>query len=685
MHYELEVLVDVLELRMQHMIYRIEGSHLQLLHLRQRLEKLETLCKEVQERRSFISGFEVQQKVSLRATTTPTEVSHGAVERQNESADVVAERKRLGINEEVTIEIEREVKQIAGNLEETLGAAELSVHSLQQTEKESRLPEDLIQDDEKSDHPSTRLRFSDESEHHVIEDSGQMKPREKVDWLREAKDIGAKQQTDECGKKSIVLIQEVEQLKETEETDLIKTEEYNDKTNVLDKKIVEFEDERKAEDIQRKSNEFEIQCVYIEGNDPKDLVDLDKDPETGTPIKMMHGMDRRTHDIARFVGTEKLERGPSEESRNVPLEERRCYPLEMTGSENPRGALKLDISKELARLTSEVGRMQEERVQSKAEEGEIKHDDELEIAEVEGRFEEFELNTSDELERRLSEEAEKQEELIQSNVNSSLKFMIESIETKMHVSMPNDLRKSVAECFRKVIETSLRTFKLNIHALESELQTSNNLKCWLQGQVRRLNTELRKKAVKENLFTNQICELQEDLNVTLAALQASDNYGRQLLGKYDEVTLNIELEMQIHRKMCGEYRNLRRENEKLKAKYESTANSEGGREVAGRVQEGTVKEQEDDRCAATDVEKQISVLERSQRELKMKVRSYNKYPRLLGNLNAEKVEGSKSLDKCRKELLDVLKRQPHLQCQLIEEALTEAKKDHVSTASHASP
>lgn len=662
---ELEARVEVLEVRMQDMMYRVEGSHLVLFHLRQRVEKLETLCKEVQERRSFLSDFEVQQKVSLHTTTTLTEVSHGAVERQIESVDVIAERRLLGINEEVTIEIEREVKQIEKNMEERLGAAELSDHSLQQTERESRLPEDLIQDDEKLDHPSPRPRFSDESERHMIEDSGQVRAGQKVDELREAKDVGVEQQTDECGKKAIVLIQEVEQLKETEDTDLIKAD-----RKLKVKKIVECEDERKSEEAQRKGNELEIQFVDIAGNDPKDLVDLDKDSETGTPIKMVHGMDRRTQDRARFIGTEKPEHGLNEESRNVSMEEQHCYPLETTDSEEPPGAL------ELARQASEVGRKQEEMVQSKAEEEEeIKHDYELEMAEVEGRFEDSELNTSEELERRLSEEAEKREELIQSKVNSSLKLMIDSIETKMHVRMPNDLRKSVYECFRNVIEFSLTTLKLDIHSLESELQQSNENRRWLQGQMRRLYTELRKTAMKENSFRERIRELEEDLNTTVITLQASDNYSQQLLGKYDEVTLNIELEMQKHRNLCGAYVDLRREHEKLKVKYESTAKSEGGCEVA-EVTEGSV---------ATDMEKQMSMLAQSQRELKRTVGCYDKVPRLLGNLNAEKVEGSEYLDKYRKELMDALQRQPHLQCEMIEEALTAAKKDHVSTAPHTSP
>jgi hypothetical protein len=684
---ELEAEVEVLEVRMQHMMHRVKGSYLLLSNLRERVEKLETFCKEVEERSSFLSVSEAQHKGSLRTTTRLTEVSHGAMERHNESVGVTAEWKRLRINEEVAIEIQRQVKQIATNLEERLRAPELSVHSLQETERESRLPEDLIQDDNKSDHPSRRLRFSDESEHRTIENSGQVKTAMKIEELREAKDVGVEQQMDES-KESIVLIQ---QLKDTGKTDLIKAEEYNDKKKGLHKKlevkgIVEFEAERKSENAQRQSNEFEIRSVDVAGNDPKDLMVLDTESETGTPIIMVHGMDGRTEGRARFIGAEKLERGLSEESRNVSMEEQQhCYPLETTESEERLGAVESVISKEFAGQDFEVGRIQQETVQSKAEEGEeIKHDNELKIAEVERHLEESELNTSEDL-RQLSEGAEKQEELIQSNVNSSLKLLINNIENKMHVKMPNDLKKSVDECVRQVIEFSVTTLKRNIHSLECELKASNDLRRWLRSQIRRMCTELNKIAMKENSLRERICDLEENLNNTFITLQASDNYARQLLGKYDEVTLNIELEMQKHRNMCEEYRNLRREYGKLKAKCESTAESEGGREVADQVNKGTVKGREYDRCAATDMEKQMSMLAQSQRELKRKITSYYKGPPVLGNLNAEKVEDSESLDKHRKGLLEILARQPHLQCELIEEALTAVKKDHVSTASNLSP
>jgi hypothetical protein len=523
----------------------------------------------------------------------------------------------------------------------------------------------------------------------MIEDSGQVQAGKKVDELRESKDIGVEQQTDECVTKSLVSIEEAELPKDTEETDLMKAEE-SDKTSGLDKKlkvkgIVEFEDERKSEDAERKSNELEIQLVDVAGNDPKVLMDLDKEPESGTPIKTMHDMDARTHARAHILEAEKLERGLNEESRNISMEEQRhCYPSETTESEEPPGAL--DSAKELAGQASEVGRIQEEMVQSKAEEKEeeIKHDYRLEMVEVEGRVEESEFNTPEELERQLSEEAQKREELILGNVISSLQLLIRNIEYRMHARMPNDLRRGLDECIRKVVEVSISTLKRSIRSLEYELMQSNDLRYWVQGQVQRLCKLLRNNTMKENLLCERIYELQVNLNSVYITLQASDKYGRQLLEKYDDVTSNIEHEMQKHRNLCEEYRNLRKENEKLKANYKSRGKSRGGREDADKANKGAVKERAYDGCPATELEEQMSLLAQSQRELKKKVRGYHKIPQLVGRLNAEKVEGYELLDNHRMGLLEILKTEPRLQCELIEEALTTAKKDFVSTASQHS-
>jgi hypothetical protein len=518
-----------------------------------------------------------------------------------------------------------------------------------------------MEDGGKSDHPSPSLQFSDESKRHMIDDSGQVKAGEKADeQLRDAKDVRMEQQTDDCGNKLIDLIQELDQIKN--ETGLL---EADKKPNV--EESVRFEDERKSEDVQRKSNEFEIQFVDTAVSDSKDSVDSDKGSETGTPIEM----DRGTHG----TGSENPERDLAEESRTVSMEGEgeQCEPLETTELTAALGTLEAigsDLSKELARQASEGGRIQEEVVQSKAEEEEeVKHDYESKMAETVGHFEESQSNTSEELDRWLSEAAAKREEFVQSIADASLELLTQVIEVRMNARMPADLRRRIDEYFRKSIEVILKAFKLDIKSLENELQAVTALKCCLQGQMRHLDTQLRKTIMKEKSFRERIRELEEDLNTTLIAVQTSEDYVQQLLGKYDEVTLNIEREMQKHRNLCRSYRHLISEYEKLKAK------SGDGREVAGQANEALI----------TDMEEQMSVLAKTQMELKMKINRYNEVPPLFGNLDEEMVESSEVLDDYRKIMLETLETIPHLQCDLIEEALAAGKRQHVSTVSHASP
>ncbi|PNF25236.1 hypothetical protein B7P43_G13887 [Cryptotermes secundus] len=196
-----------------------------------------------------------------------------------------------------------------------------------------------------------------------------------------------------------------------------------------------------------------------------------------------------------------------------------------------------------------------------------------------------------------------------------------------------------------------------------------------------LDTALRKTLMKEKSFRERIHELEEDLNVTLMTLQTSKDYAQQLLGKYEEVTFNIEREMNKHRNLCRSYKNLISEYEKLKAKNEGKAKSGDGREVTGQANEELVE----DRSAVTDVEEQMSLLVKSQTELKKKIMVYNEGPPLFGDLNEEMVEGAEVLDGYRKLILDTLERQPHLECEMIEETLATRKRQHVSTASRASP
>jgi hypothetical protein len=689
---DLEFRINILEVRMKYVMCRVEGSHVLLFNLRQRVEKLGTFCKDVQERGGFVSGSEVQQKVGSRTAAKLTEALHGDMQTQNESVDGMAERKYREISDAI-IEIEKQVKARTVNVENRLEAAGLSVHSLQQTERGSREHEHLIEYDEKSEGRSARLGYSDESGCHMIENPGQLKAGKEAEEPREAKDVGIRQQMDECGKKPIVLIQEVRQLKEAVEIDPVKAAEYNDKGNGLDKKLnvkgtVESEGEKKSEDVKREINEFQLKFAEIAGNEPTELTDLEKEPKMEMSDEMVHGINRRTYRRESYVGAENSKCGLTEESRNVLVdeEEQRYCVLDSTEIKESLEDIVSVISNELAIQEFKGGRMQEEKAQSKAdEEEEVEPDSTLEIAQIEGRFEESELNTSEELERRLSEDAKKREEIIQSRIDNALKLMILNIENKMNARMPNDLRKSVGESFRNVVNLSLTDLKLNIHWLECELVTSRGLRSWHQDEMRRLYTEFIKQTRKENSFRECIYVLEEELNNSRIMLNGAEDYARQLIETYDEVTLNIELEMQKHRTMCEDYRNLRSKYEKLKAKCESTAKSEGGCEIADQAIAEADKGQKDNRCPATDLEKQMSLLVRSHRELKRKVLSFYDVPRVIGRLQAEEVEDSESLDKYRKELMDVLKREPYLRFELMETALMRAKEDHVSTVTRPCP
>jgi hypothetical protein len=640
-----------------------------------------------------VSGLEVKQETSPRATTTLTEGSHGATEKQDGAVCVIAERTCPETSEGAFFEIGKLVMQIRKNLEKRLEEVELSAHSLQETGSGSGNQEDLIKDD-KLDHPSRILEISAKSEYQVIEERIQAKADKEEDESKEAKIVRMERQAEEFGKKSIASTQEVEQTEETHETNAMNARECSDEKYGLHKELkvkgtVEIkEDERISADVQRKSNESGIQCLDSAGNSQKDLMDLKEEPKKLTSIERGHDIDRKMYGGLHSTGAEELNRGFSVESRNVLVEgkEQHYYPLESTDLEESLEDIESVISKELASEAFEGGKMQEEMVQSKPEEqGKTQHDYELEILEMDACVEEYDFKISDEQKRMLSQEAGKLEEIVQRNISSSLELMISNIENKMHAKMPNDVKKSVDECFRKVVESSLTELKRNIRSLQCKLRASKDISCWLQSEMQRLCSEFIKQARREDVFKDQIGELQQKLNSRSITLQASDNYARQLLGKYDEVTLNIELEMKKHRSLCEDYRSLRSKYEELKAKCENAANAEGGSEIAGHVSVGTLKRHEEATCAVTDMEQQMSVLVQSQRDLKKKVKSFRMAPSAMRSLSAGKVDDTASLDKIRKEFMVILGRQPRKQCELIEATLMTKKNDYVSTMCHPSP
>jgi hypothetical protein len=669
---ELEARAEVLEVRMELMLYRMEGAHLQLLQLRQRIFNLEILFEEFQEQCSLVSGFEAQQKESLRTTAALTEEPHGSAEGQDRPSCAIAEHDYQEMDKGTMFEIAKQVKQMAKRLEGKLEAVEKSGDSLQVAETETSYLDDS----------STLSAISDKAEH-TIEDSGQVKANKEEERPIEAKDVG----TEQFGNIIFVTVPKVEQLEETQEIKLIKAWESIDERNVDEKleakETVKLEDDEAVSDnFKRKSDECQIPVTEIAANKPKDVKHSEKKAEMAMPIEMEEGTGRNKRGRRRSSRAKK--------PRNVTVGKmvRSDQRVESTGSGEVREDLESAISEELVRGASERRRREEEEKQSKPEEREgTEQDYEFERLELEWRLDQSDFDSREELDRRFSEEARKQEEAIQREITNSLELIILNIEKRMHAKLPKDVKRSLEERLWKVVEFSLMEMKLNMQSLGSRLTKSNDLNCWLQGELSRLYAELARKIKKEEWYRVEISFLQEKLNCRLIILEAADDYCRQLLGKYDEVTLNIELEMKKHRSLCEDYRNLRSEYEKLKAKCESTADSEGACGVAGQADAGVVRGREEARCAPDVVEKQMSVLAESQKELKRKVKSFREAPSTTENLSAERVEDYEALDKLRKVLMGVLENQPrenqpHSQCEVIEGLLTKALKERVSTVSH---
>jgi hypothetical protein len=690
---DLEARAEALEVRMQHMLYCIEGSNLQLFHLRHRLDNLEILCQEFQERCSRVPGLEVQQEESLPTTSTPTEEPHGSTERQDRPTYAIEEHDYQQMDKGTIFEIMKQVKQMAKNLEGKLEAVELSGDSLQVAERESsHQQEDLTQDDEKSDHPSTRSGISDKSEHHTMEDPRQVEADKEEEGLIEAKDVG----TEEFGQEAIVSVRVVEQPEQTQEMELIKAGESIEEGNDLDEKpeaegTVELEDDRTVSDnYKQESNECQIPVVEIAGSSPKDLTLSEKQVEMATPVEVEGGTDRKKCGRRQSARGRKQKGGDVEKPGNVRVgkEGRSLQPAKSAETEELLRDLESVIAEELAKGASARGEAAEEMTQSEPEEEErTEQDYELEMLEIEWRIDQSDLTSVEEAERRLSEDASRHAEIVQTKIQRSLQRIIHSIENKMHAKLPNDIKKSLEECFRKVVESSLKEMSMSMHSVKCRLKNSIDMNYWLEAEMGRVYTELMRKRKKEDSYRKRICVLQEKLNNRLTVLKASDDYCRQLLGKYDEVTLNIELEMKKHRSLCEDYRNLRSEYEKLKAKCETTADSEGACAVAGQASAMIGGGHVGAGCAAADVEKQMSVLAESQRKLKRKVRSFREVRSMAGNLGAERVEDYVALDEFRKVFMGVLERQPretqpHSQYELIERMLTKAIKERVSTVSH---
>jgi hypothetical protein len=302
---------------------------------------------------------------------------------------------------------------------------------------------------------------------------------------------------------------------------------------------------------------------------------------------------------------------------------------------------------------------------------------------IEDFSEYMKLNTSDELERRFCEDARKQEELIQNNINEALRLITTNIEKEINVKLPMDLRKYLDERVRKLVESTQVLLKLRVHELESELRIQTHSIYGHKTEIMRLHNQLPRKFWNEYPFKERLNEAQEALNKELLLRKKYEDMSLDFARVYDEVTVNIEKQMKLHTRLCLDYKKLKTDYEELKVKYERTYKLENKCEantdqvvVETEPDEGNTE----DELPPTLLNVEVSMLFESLNELKETVLNPSAAPRKERELKVETIERPGALDYGRRKLAAYVNMEPDLRCEKLEKVLEAHKKRHVSAA-----
>jgi hypothetical protein len=611
------LLIHMLEVNLENMIFRFEAFSLQLIEFRMRLDRLEAWQRQMQE------GWDMDtfQHAILGTTGNAEERFEDSARRKGDSVHGSAEVQIPDIAD--IVEAVENFKQLLSDVKcfEGESKADVEYSSLQEFQEQRRHPEDFIHVVAKSEHlPMNEKEL--EGEDQEEKEGTQLRLLELADMI-ENLSIGTKPFRPGSEQLDHHSVQGADGREEKQND----TDEPKEPRDEFEEKVCEsrrkHEDNAQAsEGLVPKDNEFELQKNEpTKVHQPPEVVD-----DTGDK------MTRTVH----CEGDDDLKRDLPEEAMGPVLGD-------TPDSEDFVTEFDLGVMEEFS--------------------GSLK------------------MNTSDELEKRFCESARVQEELTQSKINEVLKLIVISVEKETNANLPEDLRKYLHECVRNLVDSTQMGMKLRVHELESDLFIKTNSVRGLRAEILRLYKQLSRKFWKEISFKERLYELRETLNDEVLLRQRYENLNLEYGRAYDDVMLNVEKEMKLHRQMSQDFKDLRSKYEKLKREYESIATidkrEKDSRDRSTRVPV-TNESKKADELHPSVVDLQLVSLLQSLKKLKETVVDPSAAPTVEQKLKPDMVQRPDGLNYCRRKIAQYVDMEPALRCERLEKILAANKQIHVS-------
>jgi hypothetical protein len=414
------------------------------------------------------------------------------------------------------------------------------------------------------------------------------------------------------------------------------------------------------------SEEAEKQKVVVQSK-PQDGEGKGHDSEIER-AKVEECVDRREETERMHSGENGKQEGELQGKMEAGEETEHGYKSQPVKIDDDTEEARLDTLEQFEGRFSDEARKPEEALGSKIGEGEQNESDsELKTSEAS-------LDTSKDSVIEFPEE-----DVIHNKIDETLKLITINIENITSIRKSHELRKSIGDCVRKIVDSSVMELNQKVHRLESELTEQNIVTCRLKGEIRRLYTELTKTAKKSNSLKEKIKLFQEKANTETLKQRAYQNYALDLAGKCYDVSVSAENAMMERRRKCLDYKNLKRKYEILKSKYKAVAKYGGECEETNHVDADT--DQEEDKLADEAMEQEMASILECQRELKESFKKVFETPPLVQHFEVERVRNAEALNRCRKEVLEAIQKDPQTRLKAMEAMLKKRKKEHVSTVS----
>jgi hypothetical protein len=434
---EVKLLVNMLEVRIEKLVFRCEACNLQLIDLRGRMESLEAWRRQTQEG----SDLEVLQDEVLEMSNKLEEMLEGNAKKRDDSANGTAEFKFRVMENADKVEAEKPVQHLLTGTESLPqeSKAEFLDNLLQQLERESRSLADFIEDAGKSEHLPMEEVEKIESVIAEEKDCTQFKVLEDPVDLTQRLSKGTKSE-----------------------------EAFKQRSEQSDHNPVQEVDGRQ-EKLNDKNAPSETQFEFV--------------------VKLSEGA--REHGVCIAAGEGLVAEGTEfkpEENGQTKVHQ----PPEAVDEVGERTRKPIHFEEEELKCEH----LEEEMKTMESEE----FDYVSEFAETEKPFKCVNLDTSDELDGRFCEDAKKQEELMQNNIKKALNLITTNIEKEMSVALPINTRKYLDECVRNVAESAQEVLKLRVHELETELLVQACSVHDLRTEIVRLHDQLSKRFLERKFI-----------------------------------------------------------------------------------------------------------------------------------------------------------------------------------------